>query len=211
MAITTRRGKGAQLTWDEVDDNWDVLQGLNNTLFSSPDRSTLLLEGETTAWDDLLMPLQSGRQGVLNKPDFDAADGVYLFPQNDPSEIIYFNVQLPHRWKVGSVVYPHVHWHQAANQAPVWKVDYRWADIGGAVGAWQTYTMDVLVKTYTSGTMHQISNNSTGISGAGKTISSILQCKLYRDDNVYTGDAGAVSFDVHIEVDSFGSDTEFSK
>ena len=49
------------------------------------------------------------------------------------------------------------------------------------------------------------------IGSAGKTISSILQCKLYRDDNVYTGDAGAVSFDIHIEIDSFGSDTEFAK
>ena len=202
MPLTLRRTKGSQLTWDEVDANWTAGRTFDGTV---------LLDGEATAWDDLLMPLQSGKQGVLNKPDFDAVEGVYLFPQADATEIIYFNVQLPHRWKVGSVVYPHLHWHQAADQAPVFKVDYRWTDIGGTVGAWQTYVMDQLVKTYTGGTIHQISNGTGGISGDGFGISSILQCKLYRDDNVYTGDVGATSFDVHIEIDSFGSNTEYAK
>jgi hypothetical protein len=121
-------------------------------------------------------------------------------------------VQFPHRWKQGSTIYPHIHWHQASSSTPVFKIDYRWVEPGAAVGSWTTgYIMSTKVYTYTSGTIGQISDNATGISGTGKTISSILQVKLYRDDNAYTGDVLVTSFDIHIEIDGFGSESQFTK
>jgi hypothetical protein len=212
MSLTLRRVKKSRLTWDEVDDNWEALLPKSGGTLTG----TLLLDGAATAWDDLVIPLVQGKQGMIDKPAWDATECGYLFPQNDPSEFLFLNAQLPHRWALGtgdgSTIYPHVHWHQARNETPVFKMDYRWIGIGDAVPAgWQTYTMGALVKTYTSGTMHQISHNATGIDGAGKGMSSILQIKLYRDDNVYAADALATSFDIHVEIDSFGSDTEYAK
>jgi hypothetical protein len=203
MSLTLRRTKGSQLTWDEVDANWTAGRTFDGTV---------LLGGEATAWDDLLMPLVQGKQGQTDKPAWDATNLGYLFPQNDATQIIYLNCQIPHRWKVGSVIYPHVHFDQSVNATPVFKIDYKWSSIGAAVPAgWTTYTMDTLVKPYTSGTIHNIVNNATGIDGTGNGISSMLQMKLYRQDNVYTGNCLATSFDIHIEIDSFGSDTEYSK
>jgi len=39
--------------------------------------------------------------------------------------------------------------------------------------------------------------NATAISGIGKTKSSILIMKVYRDDNVYTGDLKVDEIDIH--------------
>ena len=203
MALTLRRTKGSQLTWDEVDANWTAGRTFTGTI---------LLGGDATAFDDLLMPLVQGKQGALDKPAWDATNLGYLFPQNDATQMLYLNCQIPHRYKVGSTVFPHVHWDQSADQAPVFKIDYRWYSIGAERPAgWTTYTMDQLAVPYTSGTIHQISKGAAGIAGTGKGISSMLIMKLYRDDNVYTGNVLATSMDVHIEIDSFGSETEYSK
>ena len=169
------------------------------------------LNGAATYWDDMLVEMRESLKGTNAKPDWDATNLGLLFPQNDPSEYIMLNLQLPHRWKEGSTIFPHVHIHQAANQNPVFKLDYRWINFGESVPAtWSTYIMDSLATAYTSGTLSNILKGA-GISGTGKTISSILQMKLYRDDNVYTGDLLATSFDIHIECDSLGSNSEYTK
>jgi hypothetical protein len=134
-----------------------------------------------------------------------------LFPQNDTSEYLDIIAQLPHRWKEGSTIYPHVHVRQAADQQAVFKIDYRWYNLGDAIPAGTTtYTMNSYALTYTSGTIAQIIKG-TGVSGSGKTISSLLKMRLYRDDNVYTGDILMDSFDIHIEMDSIGSASEYTK
>jgi len=46
-------------------------------------------------WDDLRFPATATRQGALAKPDFDYTNIGLLFPQNDPTEIIYMIDQLP--------------------------------------------------------------------------------------------------------------------
>lgn len=149
---------------------------------------------------------------TTSKPDYDYTNMGLLFPQNDPTEIIYITVQLPHSWKEGTTIYPHVHVRQSANQQAVFKLDYIWYNIGDEIPTvWTTYTMNEYAIAYTSGNRSQILKNSVGISGAGKVISSILKIKLYRDDNVYTGDILADQFDIHIEVDSFGSEEQFDK
>jgi len=165
-----------------------------------------------SAWNDLSVPLTQSKQGNTAKPDYDYTNLGYLFPQNDATEILYMTVQMPHFWKEGSRIYPHVHWNQAADLAPVFKIDYRWFNVGDAVPAtWTTFVMDQLAISYTSGTIHQINAGTGGIDGTGFRLSSALQIKLYRDDNVYTGDALATMFDIHIETDAFGSELEFSK
>ena len=222
MSLTLRRLKGSQLTWDEVDANWTALEAeaaaAQATATAAMPKAggtftgNVLLGGDGTAFDDLLMPLVQGKQGQTDKPVWDATNLGYLFPQADATQILYLNCQIPHRWLVGSTIFPHVHFDQSVNAVPVFKIDYKWVSIGGTVPAgWTTYTMDTLVTPYTSATIHNIVNGAAGIAGTGKGISSMLQMKLYRDDNVYAGNCLATSFDIHIEIDSFGSNTEYSK
>lgn len=163
-------------------------------------------------WDDLFVPLTTTRLGSNSKPDFDFTNIGYLFPQNDATEILYFIIQMPHRWKEGSTVYPHVHWRQAANQQVTFKLDYKWYNIGEAPAAnYTTYTMATNAVAYSSGTIGQLTKGTDGIAGTGKTLSSIIICKLYRQDNVYTGDALTDQFDIHYQIDSFGSRQEYVK
>ena len=50
------------------------------------------------------------------------------------------------------------------------------------------------------------------ISASGiDTVSSVLDIKLYRDDNIVTGDILVKEFDIHFQIDSLGSDLEYTK
>ena len=178
------------------------------------DDGTLTLNGAATAWDDLLVELRESVTGQTLKPDWDATNFGLLFPQNNATEYVSFNFQLPHRWKEGSAVYPHVHFLQNQNASPTFKMDYRWVNIGETVPAFTTgYTFGTLVgaQTWSSGLLHRIAHNPAGIPATGKTFSSLLQVKLYREDNIYAGDCIAVSFDLHFEIDSFGTSSEYAK
>lgn len=109
------------------------------------------LAGTATVWDDLVTPATSGKRGANDKPDFDYDQLAVCFPQNDPLEYLHFNIQLTHDWKIGSMIYPHVHILQNQNQIPVFKMSYRWLTTGTEVPAWSVYTMDQLKETYTGG------------------------------------------------------------
>lgn len=73
---------------------------------------TMTLSGEATTWDDLMLSLTTGQRGATALPDFDYTNVGYLFPKNEATEIIYLITQMPHRWKEGSTIYPHLHWVQ---------------------------------------------------------------------------------------------------
>lgn len=163
-------------------------------------------------WDDLQLVLTAGKQGALSKPDYDYTNLGYLFPQNDATEIVYLIGQLSHAYKENSRIYPHLHWMQSANNNVTWKIDYKWFNLGDEIPAgWTTLTMDNLVETYTSGNIAQLSSTDNGIDGTGKKISSMILIKLYRDDNVYVGDALAFQLDIHYQKDSDGSRTIYAK
>jgi len=53
----------------------------------------------------------------------------------------------------------------------------------------------------------------SAISGTGKTISSMLICRLFRDvsEDDYNNDAAFLEFDIHYEINSVGSKTETVK
>ncbi len=146
-----------------------------------------------------------------SKPDFDYTNIGMLFPQNDDTEIVYAAFQMPHSYAVGTNIRPHLHVGQTQDLQAVFKIDYVWVSIGEELGSWTTITLDEYAVEYVSGTLHQILKSSTEIDGTGKGISSILKCKLYRDDNVYTGDMLVSDFDIHYQEDSNGSKEEFVK
>lgn len=211
-----------------ADNTWSGINVFNNQLsitgtahFGSTtnyvqvnNEGNISLVNGATQYDDLVFEMTPSRRNpATTVPDWDNTRIGFLFPQNDPTEIINIAVQMPHSWKQGSDIYPHVHVQQEANQQAVFKLDYDWVNIGASITgtAWTTYSMTSYVTSYVAGATHNILHNSSPISGSGKTMSSLFKCKLYRDDNVYTGDMLASQFDIHIEKDSFGSNTEYTK
>jgi hypothetical protein len=91
--LTTRSGKGASLTYGEMDGNWNEL-----------DRRT----GD--GWDDLVAPMeiQTGSPAAPTLTEW--MEGMY-FPEfnhtNDLAVLGKFHIN--HRYKLGTMLYPHFH------------------------------------------------------------------------------------------------------
>ena len=185
------------------------MAGFFNGLFTS---QIGLPGASSVVWNDLRFPASRLRQGASLKPDFDETNIGLLFPQNDATEIVYINVQLPHDYKLESGLKPHIHYVQDEAQEPVFKMAYRWYKNGGdPTGSFTTISASTFVFTYSSGSILQIVSFPE-ISGSGiDTVSSMLDIKLYRDDNVVTGDVLMKEFDFHYQIDMMGSRQEFVK
>lgn len=197
----------------KIDDS--VRLGGTNDYMAVGEDGYLMLRGDATAFDDLKTPALS-----TDKGDSDPPDDIYFLTYFralgfDPgkTEDIYFMVQLPHSYKEGSDIYPHIHWFPTTSGTGnvVWTLEYSWANVNGTFPALNT------ISTVTAAdgiNKHQIAALPT-ISGTGKTLSSMIVCHLYRkgtdsNDN-YSADAGLLEFDFHYEIDSFGSNTEYTK
>lgn len=183
----------------------------DNTSFEAD--GTLVMSGSATVWDDLFFPLTTAKQGQTDQPAFSTSECAYLFPQADTSHVMYIIAQYPHDWTLGTSVHPHVHWKQTQSGSVVFKMDYKWFDLGGVVPAnYTTYTMSNSVMPYTSGSIHQLTTGSAYISGSHISgVSSIMLIKLYRDDNTYTGNAVTYQMDIHINKNTLGSRSEYIK
>jgi hypothetical protein len=136
------------------------------------------------------------------------------------SDYIYTNVQMSHRWKIGSVVYPHIHYFQTVAGIPNFLLQYRWQKNGGAkTTAWTNYKCNTAAFTYTTGTIHQIAHDSGITPPAGSSLSDIIQFRIIRDvansSGLFAGTdpdgsvVGIISFDVHTERDKLGSNSEY--
>ncbi len=118
--------------------------GTNDTKIEAD--GSILLEGTATAYTDLVVPLfntrlGSDRQAVWSKMLDDGAGsrGVYTYTfesvGTDNEEEVFFSVQLPHNWKEGSAIYPHVHWSPQTtghNGSVVWGLEYSWVNYDAA-------------------------------------------------------------------------------
>ncbi len=225
---------GAWLKWDDDPGSFAFNKGLNvgdggTTNYTEiKDNGTVRLHGEAETWEDIrivpgafefagnadpsLQSWQPGGEGITFK--------IYKFKIADE---VFFSVQLPHNYKEGSVLEAHVHWTPAdrgneENGNDVsWRIGYTWANKEDAFSS-------ALTATLTPDTCAGIDDQhektlSTALLGAtGKTISSMLVCKLWRssvnDTWVGTTNAqspGLLEVDFHYQIDSLGSNLERTK
>jgi hypothetical protein len=150
-------------------------------------------------WDDLRIASSSVRLGS-SAPNLTAsfAGNANLYTiqfANTGTEIVYFDIQMPHAWETGTTVYPHVHFSPITTGTGTVQfiLEYTWANINGTFGGSSTCTMTNVISS-NSQWNHLLATNSTGISGSGKGISSMLVCRLYRDNTVGGNLAANVSF-----------------
>lgn len=181
-----------------------------------------------TYWDDLRVSANTVKvQGESNNPTWDTLVGnlQMLWFDKNTMEQVFFEIQLPHRYKVGSNISPHVHWVPKANggagHVVSWGLEYVWASIGETFSGTST---TIYGNAHTpSADTSVIANRHyltslTDIIGTGKGFSSMLICRLFRNAtgggdsaDTYDDDAGLLEFDVHFEIDSPGTREEFIK
>jgi hypothetical protein len=169
----------------------------------------LSLTGDATVWTDLVFPVNTLKTvGQADKPDFIPANISLSFPE-DTTEMVGIIVQMPHQWAPGTTIFPHVHWRQTENQNVDWRIAYKWWNIGDLEPTGYSYcVISTRTQVYQAGTQHQLSTNTNGISGLGKTLSSILMIKLYRKSDNSTGEQQLLQFDIHYMINKLGSRTE---
>jgi len=164
-------------------------------------------------WDDLRFPFQQAKLGAGSKPDYDETNIGLLFPQNVATEYVLMIAQFPHSYKLGSDISPHIHYVQTVAAVPTFKIEYRWYDIGDTIPAYQTLqsaTAGSVTAAYTAPRHQRVEfPDITGASVSG--VSSIMDIKLYREDNVVVGDVLYKEFDIHYRMDSTGSEFEDTK
>ena len=168
------------------------------------------------SWEDLRVPVSTVVVNPANsKPDWVAFVGNTraLGFDNTASEWVSFSAQLPHNYLQGSDIEAHLHWSATDGSAGGvrWVLDYTWANIGSpfpAIASLAETSAAASANTHTYCDLEWIT-------GTGKTVSSVLMCRLWRDvahtDDDYAADAALLEFDFHYQVDGFGSENEDSK
>ena len=182
---------------------------------------TLVFNGNATVWDDLIGAITSlkttGAGVSLNATE----QTIEFTVAANMSDFAWIPFQLSHRWK-GSNIHPHLHWEQTLNAVPNFLMRYRWQKLGGTkTTAWTDYVCNTPVFAYTSGTLNQICHGAGITPPVGYNISDIVQIQVFRDSanstglfggaNVYAATVGISSIDIHIEIDTVGSRSEFNK
>lgn len=190
---------------------------------------TISFNGYATVWDDLRFPIETTKLSGVRDPDYalfkyngTGSTGVFIYWFSPTSEEeVFVSAQMPHSWKMGSVIHPHVHWTPAANGTGTvsWGLEYTWANIDGVFGgtnfAYGNTPSNGFVNI--SGSVHYLTPIS-GITGTSYDLSSMLLMRLFRNatggggsGDSYPSDAGLLEFDLHYEMDSFGSNELYEK
>lgn len=184
---------------------------------------TMIMEGTATIWDDLRVTLDQGsNSALLDYLSGTSGPQIWFFRNNAAVEAMSFTVQLPHSWKEGTTIYPHLHWipKNTAGGNVEWNFEYTWANYEPAAPqVFPAITTSTVVASgpFTASTslITALTTSNAGIVATGKKISSILVCRIWRDASraadTYAADAGLLFLDFHIEMDTFGSRSEYSK
>ncbi len=198
---------------------------INGALLMTGDPVTL--GSGSITWDDIRVPVTSTRRGGARDPVFKkflddgaSSQGVYAYefsnPVSAPSEKeLFFSVQMPHDYVIGSELRPHVHWTPSTTGAGnvTWLLEYTWSYIHGEFSA--TTLISSSNPAMGSTTKHQISSLPTiSETPVGTpTVSSMLICRLSRVQagNTYAATCWLHEIDFHYQKDGFGSRNETSK
>ena len=179
-----------------------------------------LVNVKNVQWDDLRFPASAANPpGLSSDPDYDTTNGGWLFDASS-TELLFFQAQMPHAWREGTIIHPHVHWQKTTSAAGdvYWQLDYKKAPIAGVMDAAFT---TLSVTSTVPGTPDNDTANEHLISTfgdldmAGNELSDMLLFKLSRIGgdaaDTYGADVRLLEFDIHYEIDGFGSGREFIK
>jgi hypothetical protein len=182
------------------------------------------------SWDDIRSPAVQGKVGLTSPPSFEqilddggGSTGVfsYVFSATQEKEL-FFAVQMPHSWKVGSNVLPHLHWLPSSNgtgsQKVSWGIEYSAGAISDVFpNTTITYANTaVLDETLVANKQYATVFEEIDLS-AQTIISSMIMFRVFRDatgtglTDDFTGTAALLEVDFHFQMDTLGSYLQFEK
>lgn len=172
-------------------------------------------------WDDLRFPASAiNPVGQAAPPTLNVDNGLWEFSATVVNTIA-FQVQMPHAWLQGSAIRPHVHWRKKTQGTGTvdWRFEYEFVNVGDtftdSLTSDEKFTTSPITADDGTALIHLITP-FTEIAMTGKRISTMALCKLSRiaDDvtnDTYAGVAQLLEFDIHYQIDSYGSVHEYIK
>lgn len=198
---------------------------INTNLVVETD-GTLRMDNTATVWDDLMVFPGSTNSGGSKVPGWGlfkkngTSQGVFLWWfDSGTEEEVYFTVQIPHSYNVGTNLFPHVHWTtETGTVTPSstnvqWGLEYTIVAIGGSFSNTTIITTNGVIPSITiTGSGQHLISAFDPIVGTNFGISTVLVCRLFRVTNTgYEPDAGLLGIDFHFEKNTVGSHTEYIK
>lgn len=193
-------------------------QGIEHSTFYGYDNVFPLRSPE---WDDIRIAVNALRVPAANNPSWISFRGTQILSFSDQGvegneEIVYFAVQLPHAWKLGTALKPHIHWMGEDDTAGdvAWKLTYAWGDVNEAFPSESSETITDTNNTAAADIMNIAP--FADIDATDKTLSGMLLCSLRRNssnvlDTYNAKDARLLEVDFHYQLDTLGSQEEFTK
>ena len=165
-------------------------------------------------WDDMRAPASLiNPAGTVAPPTISTEDGSLIFSKGKAISVWF---QLPHSWREGSDIIPHIHFSKLTTGAgyPNFKIKYKWGNIGGIMPAFGSLISGTLEVSDSNTIDRQALIAFGSLLGTGKRISSMVCVYLERVNDAsdtYAGDVKLYELDIHYQIDSFGSIQEFIK
>lgn len=196
MAITTRSGKGSPLTYAEMDAN-----------LSQFDTKT------KDGWADIVAELYT-RAGVNSPNTTNFRNGIWLY-EFDPTVTMeaFANFHIPHSYKVGTMLYPHMHFSVQSNNSGVVRWGFEWTyarrhDSSGTItfGATQTLYKDFTIAANSAYT-HFVAevDNLAGIPSTDVEVDGMILMRIFRDpthpNDTFPDSVFGITADIHHETD----------
>jgi hypothetical protein len=170
-------------------------------------------------WDDIIIPGTSVRTTGATPPDIEAfgPTGTIFLPTFAGTGVLveqaFGAFEMPHSWKEGTIIRPHIHWAPKTNAAGnvKWQLSYSIADANGNFGA------EATLKAVAAGGAawkHVVTEFET-LAMAGLHIGAIIAFRIFRNpadgEDTYEDDAYLLSLGVHFQQDRAGSTGVFTK
>jgi len=177
---------------------------------------TIQFVGDATVWEDLRFPVTAiDPAGTAAPPSRNTTTGLLEFSAKAVN-IIAIQAQIPHAWKLGSAISPHIHWAPSNTDTGDvrWDLAYKIVPIGSVIPA--SWTNDT-IWIAGSGTAdeHMLSEFKDIDMSAVTGVSCMLLIKLSRNGSAagdtFTGVAQLLEFDIHYQIDTIGSRSEYLK
>lgn len=174
-------------------------------------------------WDDIRVPANVVSLPGPPEPDWElfVPDKIFALAFDDTvEEEVYFNVQMPHGYKIGTTIYPHVHFSTVVPSGGnvVWGLEYTLASY---LDPFFPTVLTLATGVVSAGLpwLHYVANFSppivNGVPYLIHTLSTMLLCRLFRDatnlNDTYPGDAFLLEIDFHYQKDDLGSVQEWVK
>ncbi len=164
-------------------------------------------------WDDLRFSVGAVKIGSANPPDEQLyKSGLVLSYPSNANRVAYITAQMPHTWVEGTDIVIHLHWTIPTSGAGggaenvKWNLTQSWANQDSAFPG--ETAINITRDVQSVATDVHLYNEWAGISGTGKTFSSMLIISSERDVSVannYADKAYLVEVDIHYKRNRLGT------